>query len=158
MLDTIEGRFAKPIFAADAAPLMGDLRGHLESIPAHPSDPLADLGFKLLSTGFTQMVQQSRQVVGAMLYTSEKHKRDITELRKRLAIAIPPNEYDDTTEPATFAGILNASWDFYLTEPNLLPGSHLATAEGKDRFYDLVSWALEAAELSESWRQSHHGL
>lgn len=157
MLDTIEGKYGPPVFDQDSMPLMHHLRGYLESTPTNPTEPSDDLAFKFLNENFSKTLLESRKIVGTHAYTPENYLRDIAGLRSRLENTIPPNEYEDGTGPATFASILNASWDFYLGESKLMPGSNVTLSEAKEQFYGLVSWALEAAELSEAWKSIDPG-
>lgn len=154
MLDTIEGKLGGAAFEPTGIPVTSRLRQFLESIPVTPSQPFEDLGFRILEGIFPQMALKANEVVAERMYTSEIYARDIERLRGRLDIAVPPNEYDDTGEPASFAGILNAAWHFYLEDSDLLPGADLSGAEAKERFYEMISWALEAAELSLAWSEA----
>lgn len=156
MLDAMDGKLGTLGFTQGSVPLLGELRESLGPIQSNELDPADRLAYDLLRSEFPKALTIAESAVREWLYTPAYYRRDAGDLSKRLAFAIPPNEYDDTSEPASFASVLNASWAFYLSEPELAPlGMDHSPEERYERFYGLVSWALETSELVRSWRQIH---
>lgn len=153
MLDAIEGKFGVLGYEPGSVPLTKRLREFLGPVSPATTGSLDEVAYEALQRDFRDMLTVASAAVGGQVYTLDNYRKDVDDLARRFNMAVPPNEYSDTREPPSFQSILNASWEFYINEPELMPlGRDVEPERRKERFYGLVAWALEAAELTQSWQ------